>query len=113
MISEITYNLQAFISLLPTDKGGRKKSIFSGYKPSLIFNTNKHYCAEVELLNIEEVKPGSNAFVKIKLLAARTIRKNLQINDSFTITEGNKAIGSGMIINKVVKEESSIPELVH
>jgi hypothetical protein len=33
----------------------------------------------------------------IKLLPARTIRKNLKPKDAFTISEGNKTIGSGII----------------
>ena len=42
----------------------------------------------------------------------RTIRKNLQIHDAFTLTEGNKAIGNGIIIKEVNKKETSLEELV-
>ena len=111
MQSEITYNLKAFITLLPTGQGGRKKSIFSGYKPSIVFNSHKHYCSEVELLEGEELKPGESMMVSIKLLPARTIRKTLQINDSFTLNEGNKAIGNGIILYEIVKKENSIAAL--
>ena len=111
MQSEITYKLNAFITLLPTEEGGRKKPVFSGYKPSLVFNTHKHYSSEIELLNIQELKPGESAMVVIKLLPARTIRKNLQINDAFTLTEGSKAIGNGIIIKEVNKKETSLKEL--
>ena len=110
MQSEITYNIKAFITLLPTEKGGRKKPVFSGYKPYLIFNTHKHYSGEIELIEIKELKPGQSAMALIKLLPARTIRKNLQINDSFTLSEGNKAVGNGIIINEVVKKEVSVEE---
>ena len=109
MKSEITYNLKAYITLLPTEQGGRKKSIFSGYKPSLVFNSSKHFCSEVELLENEELKPGQSMMVSIKLLPARTIPKTLQINDSFTLNEGNKAIGNGIILYEVIKKENSVP----
>ena len=97
MISEITYTLRAKITLLPTEMGGRKKPVYSGYKPSLVFNTRQHYSGELRLLNKVELRPGKSALAQIDLLPARTIRKNLKANDAFTITEGNKVIGSGVI----------------
>lgn len=108
MQSEITYNLKAFITLLPTEKGGRKKSVFSGYKPSLVFNTHKSYSAEIYLIDKTELEPGETSMAFIKLLPARTIRKNLHINDSFTLVEGNKAVGNGMIITEVSKKENTV-----
>jgi translation elongation factor EF-Tu-like GTPase len=106
--SEITYNLKAFITLLPTENGGRKKSIFSGYKPSLVFNTHKSYSAEIQLIDTDELQPGQTSMASIKLLPARTIRKNLQLNDAFTLVEGNKAVGNGIIIAEISKKENSI-----
>jgi elongation factor Tu len=97
MLSEITYNLKAVISLLPTDMGGRKKPVYSGYRPSLVFNTRQHYSAEIHLLDTDELQPGNTAIAFIKLLPARTLRKNLKVKDAFTLTEGNKTIGSGVI----------------
>lgn len=111
MQSEITYNLQAFITLLPTSRGGRKKPVATGYKPSLVFNSHRNYSCEIELVDKQELLPGETATVFIKLLAARTIRRNLQINDSFTLTEGNKAVGNGIIINEVIKKETALEEV--
>jgi translation elongation factor EF-Tu-like GTPase len=41
MTFEVAYNFQAKITLFATQSGGRKKSIFSGYKPSFVFNSQK------------------------------------------------------------------------
>jgi translation elongation factor EF-Tu-like GTPase len=97
MHSKTTYNLTAIISLLPTELGGRKKSVATGYRPSFSFNSQHHYSGEIRLVDILELNPGDSAMATIKLLPARTIRKNLKPKDAFTISEGNKTIGSGII----------------
>lgn len=97
MHSEITYDLVAKISLLPTEMGGRKKPVFTGYKPSFSFNSLQHYSGEIRLVRKRSLKPGDSAIAVIKLLPARTIRKTLKPNDAFIITEGNKTVGSGII----------------
>lgn len=104
MVSELAYNLTARITLFPTDKGGRKRPVYSGYKPSFAFNTEKHYSGEIELLDKKELNPGETSDVFIKLLPAKSIRKNLKHNDSFTITEGNRTIGAGVIEKVELKE---------
>lgn len=104
MHSEITYNLVAKISLLPTELGGRKKAVFTGYRPAFAFNSLNHYTGEIHLLDIEELRPGRSAKARIKLLPARTIRKSLKPNDAFIILEGSKTIGSGIIEKVSIKE---------
>ena len=102
MLSDITYNIKATITLFQTGDGGRKRPIHTGYRPSFAFNTEKHYSGEIRLIDRKELIPGETAKANIKLLPARTIRRNLKPADSFTITEGNKTIGMG-VIEKVVK----------
>ena len=106
MSSEITYSFKASITLLSTNKGGRKKSIFSDYRPSFVFNSEKQYCGVIRLLEREELKPGETSLVEVKLLPAHTIRKNLHIDTPFTIVEGNKTVGRGLIVKEVLKKET-------
>jgi elongation factor Tu len=97
MASEITYKLEATITLFPREHGGRSKPVYSGYRPSFAFNTLQHYSGEVLLIGKDELRPGQTSRARIKLLPARTLRRNLKPADSFTITEGNKPIGTGVI----------------
>jgi translation elongation factor EF-Tu-like GTPase len=97
MLSDVTYKLEATISLFPSENGGRKKPVPSGYRPSFAFNTQQHYSGEIKLIGRTELNPGESARARINLLSARTIRKTLKPSDSFTINEGNKAIGIGVI----------------
>ena len=110
MTSEITYDIHAMITLLPTANGGRSKSIFSGYKPAFTFNTIKHYCGELTLTKKKELKPGEIGEVIVRLLPAVTLKKNLKLNDSFTIFEGNKAVGHGIILEELSKKEKKVVE---
>jgi elongation factor Tu len=107
MQSEITYSFRAKITLLPTRDGGRKKPIFSGYRPAFVFNTQKQYSGEVLLIDKQELNPGETTQAEIKLLPARTIRRNLHINTAFTLVEGSKIIGDGTIIKEVLKKETA------
>ncbi len=93
----ITYSLSAKISLLPTELGGRKKPIQTGYKPAFAFNSSNHYSGEIRLVGRKELNPGDSGSVVIRLLPARTIRKTLKANDAFIIAEGSKTIGTGII----------------
>ena len=95
--SEITYKFRAKISLLPTKFGGRKNPVYNGYRPSLVFNTKQHYSAEIHLIQIDELKPGNTALAYINLLPAKTLRRTIKDNDAFTLTEGSKTIGTGII----------------
>ena len=106
MTSEITYSFRAHLTLLPTKNGGRKKSVFSGYRPSFVFNSQKQYCGEIELIEKEELKPGETSLIQVNLLPARTIRKNLHVDTPFTIVEGNKTVGRGLIVQEILKKET-------
>ena len=105
VITEITYDLRAKISLFPTEMGGRKNPVATGYKPSFSFGSIHHHTGEIRLVKIKELLPGNSGVAVIKLLPSRYLRKNLKANDTFSITEGNRTIGTGVIEKvKVVKQ---------
>jgi len=92
-----TYNFTAILSLLPTENGGRKKSVYDHYRPSFSFNTLNHISGEVSFPDIDELKPGGTTTAMIKLLPSKHIRQNLKSGDAFTILEGEKIVGTGII----------------
>jgi translation elongation factor EF-Tu-like GTPase len=105
--SKTLYNFTAILSLFSTENGGRKKPVYNYYKPSFSFGTKQHISGEISLLEKQELSPGDSAKAFIKLLPSRYIRKNLKHGDAFTIWEGDKVIGSGVI--QKIEEERSIP----
>ncbi|MBX9784464.1 MAG: hypothetical protein K2X48_14340 [Chitinophagaceae bacterium] len=108
MASEYQYDFTAYISFLPPDLGGRKKRIYSGFRPSVSFKTDKHYSSQLIFDTPDYIEPGSNAIVTVKILPAITIPKNLSVNDTFKIAEGNHVIGTGIIKSKIIKQEAEL-----
>lgn len=93
----ITYKFTALLSLLPTEAGGRKKSVYNNYRPSFSFNTGNQISGEVLFPELEELKPGNTTKAIVKLLPSKHIRQNLKSGDAFTILEGEKIVGTGII----------------
>jgi elongation factor Tu len=85
------------VYLLSKEEGGRHTPFFSGYKPQFFFKTT-NVTGEVCLPDgIEMVMPGDNAAVAVSLDKPAA----LDIGSHFTIREGGKTIGSGVITEVV------------
>lgn len=106
----IAYNFLSVLTLLPTEAGGRKKPVFSHYRPSFSFNTKQFFSGEVVFVNVAELRPGETTMAEIKLLPSRHIRHNLKSGDTFAISEGNKIVGTGVIRRIDNKEEVELSE---
>ena len=110
---ETTYNFEALITLLPTERGGRKSAISNNFRPNFSFNTKKMYCGEIRTENNKSIAPGQNAVVTIHLLPATTIPTNLTIFKTFIISEGKKVIGNGQITSlqktEIINNDELIP----
>ena len=105
MIMELTsYNFTATLSLFPTENGGRKTPVYNHYRPSFAFNSVNQFSGEVSFPELDELSPGGTTVAYVKLLPSKHIRHNLKAGDSFTILEGAKIIGTGVIQN--IEEEN-------
>ncbi len=91
------YSFTAILSLFPTEQGGRKRPVYDNYRPSFSFNSANHFSGEVSFPNLEELKPGETATAKVNLLPSKHISQHLKIGDSFSILEGQKVVGTGVI----------------
>lgn len=104
MIAKTAYSFTAILSLIPTELGGRKRPVFNNYRPSFAFNTINHFSGEISFTNMDELKPGNTADIFVKLLPSRYVSHKLKSGDSFSILEGNKVVGTG-VIQEIKKEE--------
>ena len=109
MTNFIAYNFTALLTLLPTENGGRTRPVYDSYRPAFSFGSKNHISGEISFPDDDAVEPGSTAIAKIKLLPSKHIRQNLKSGDSFTILEGNKLVGTGVIQN--VLEETITPHI--
>jgi translation elongation factor EF-Tu-like GTPase len=101
------YNFTALLSLLPTGNGGRKRPVYNHYRPSFSFSTANQFSGEIAFVDQEELKPGGTAKIEVKLLPSRYVPLKLKGGDSFTIMEGNKVVGTGVI--QEIRDERRIP----
>jgi translation elongation factor EF-Tu-like GTPase len=81
--------------------------VYDHYRPSFSFGSVNHFSGEVSFPDQDELFPGGTATAMIKLLPSRNIRQNLKSGDSFTILDGDKIIGTGVI--QEIMEEHQIP----
>lgn len=108
MMSNLTiYSFTAKLSLFPTEQGGRKRPVYDHYRPSFSFNSVNHFSGEVSFPERKELKPGDTATALVKLLPSKHVSQNLKIGDSFTVLEGNKVVGTG-VIQQVEKNLESL-----
>lgn len=95
---ELYSTFEADVYILLPEEGGRKKPFFEGYKPQFYF-----YTADVtgtvglSLIKSTLVLPGDKTTLKITLISSMALEKGFR----FTIREGGKTIGAG-IINRLI-----------
>jgi translation elongation factor EF-Tu-like GTPase len=104
-----SYNFTAILSLFPTENGGRKKPVYDSFRPSFSFNSVNHVSGEISFPEQDELRPGATATAIVKILPSKHIRQHLKSGDSFTILEGAKIIGSGVI--QQINQETKIPAI--
>jgi elongation factor Tu len=98
MMGHLTmYSFTAILSLFPTDQGGRKRPVYDNYRPSFSFNSVNHFSGEVSFPDLDVLNPGQTATAMVKLLPSKHISQHLKIGDSFTVLEGQKVVGTGVI----------------
>ncbi len=88
--------VNAVLTLLRTEDGGRKTAITTGYRPSFYIGALQTDGA-IELLGIDKQNPGETKPIRIKLLHPENFGKVLAVGVDFEIREGSKMIGRGRI----------------
>lgn len=88
----------AEVYVLSKEEGGRHKPFFNGYKPQFYFKTTD-VTGDINLpAGTEMVMPGDTVNLTIKLIAPIA----LEDKQKFTIREGGRTVGAG-VVTKIVK----------
>jgi elongation factor Tu len=88
------------LTLIPTEHGGRKSPILSGYRPQFYYN-NKDWIAELHFIDTAEVKPGDTVKAHIIFLSPNEHKGKLSSNNHFLIREGQKVVAYGHVIKEL------------
>jgi len=90
-------DFEAEVYILSKDEGGRHTPFFSGYKPQFYIRTTD-VTGEVTLPEGKEmVMPGDTVTFKVKLTAPIALEENFR----FSVREGGKTVGAG-VVTKIV-----------
>ncbi len=99
----------ATITLVPTEAGGRRTPILSGYRPQFYFDGEDYECRSVEIIPERSLSPGETANVRIRLseFARAALRDRVEPGMTFELHEGRTSVASG-VVTRTSYEESEI-----
>ena len=87
------------MTFLPTDSGGRKAPVASGYRPNHDFGLpGELNDAQHEYPGVEWVSPGQTVRALLWLLAAERQNGRFYPGFTFTIQEGPRVVGNATIV---------------
>jgi translation elongation factor EF-Tu-like GTPase len=102
-------DFEAEIYALPTEDGGRRTPMQSGYRPNHNFGLPEELNdAQHEYPHGGKLAPGETGVALLRLLAPKRQHKRLFENMEFTVQEGGRIVGRGRI-TKVLKDELKRP----
>jgi translation elongation factor EF-Tu-like GTPase len=89
-------DLEANITYIPTEHGGKKLSVRSGYRPQFYYN-GCDFAAHHEYPDVEAVSPGDTARVFLTLLNPELHAGQIFAGMPFLIREGQRIVGYGSV----------------
>jgi translation elongation factor EF-Tu-like GTPase len=103
---ELPKDVEAEITLLPTEHGGRASAVQSNYRPQFYYDGHDwdavHYYPDVA-----EVRPGETARVYLGFLSPDEHVGRLHPGKVFLLREGNRVVGYGKITQLLELEASA------
>jgi elongation factor Tu len=101
-------DIEAEITFIPTEKGGRHSPAFQNYRPQFYID-GLNYAALYHFIGVEQVNPGETVNATIKLLAADLLEPLVKQGKTFEMREGAKIVAYGKI-TKVLNLAASAEE---
>lgn len=98
-------DVEAVVTFLPTEHGGRSTPAFSDYRPQFYY-AGRDWDAPHEYPDVEQVHPGDTVRAYLAFLSPQEHIGKLSPGMPFLIREGQRIIGYGSI-TKVLELEAS------
>jgi elongation factor Tu len=89
-------DVEAQITFLRTEEGGRQCVALSGYRPQFFYD-GEHHDAVQEFMDKERVYPGDTVTVRLHFLHPELLYTRVHVGDSFKILEGARIVAHGEI----------------
>ncbi len=100
-------DVEAIVTYLSTEDGGRKSAMFEGFSPNHLIMDDYLTSSQHEFLDKEIVEPGDAVRANIWFLTPDIYPGTLWVGRKITVQEASHVIGSAEIIkifNKVLEE---------
>jgi translation elongation factor EF-Tu-like GTPase len=89
-------DVEAELTFLTTEEGGRQSFVLSGYRPQFFYGGEDHVAIQ-EFLGKERVYPGESVTIHVHLLHPELLYRRMRLGDSFTLREGLRVVAKGRI----------------
>lgn len=89
-------HIEAEISFLKTEEGGRKSAAFSGYRPQFYYDGHD-WDAQHTYIGVEKVAPGETALAHLTFMSPEYHRERVHVGMPFEVREGAKVVARGIV----------------
>lgn len=90
-------HIEAEVTFLPTEAGGRKSHVMSGYRPQFFYDGQDHDAVQF-YPDVEQVRPGDTVRVWFSFVCPDKHAGKLAPGKIFLIREGTRVVAYGKII---------------
>ena len=101
-----TYDIEAIVTFLPTEHGGRRGYAGRGYRPQFYYDGHDWDAAH-HYPDVERVEPGQTARVLLQFISPEAHVGKLKPGSAFLIREGHRIVGYGAVTKILSLEESA------
>ena len=99
-------DIEAEITFVPTEDGGRKTAAFSGYRPQFYYD-GQDWVADHEYPDVESVLPGQTARALLRFLNPDMHLGRVHTGLIFLVREGSRVVASGRVTKILHLAESA------
>lgn len=105
-MTELPHDVEAEITFLPTEHGGRSGPAHTGYRPQFYY-ANHDWDAIQTYVGTEVVYPGENVKALLTFMSPHLHVGKVFVGMPFLIREGNHVVGYGRVTKILDLEESA------
>jgi elongation factor Tu len=104
-MSRTTHDIEVEMTLLPTEHGGRKGPVFTGYRPQFYYG-NEDWDASHTYPSTDPVYPGQSVTAWLDFMSPQHHWGKVYVGMPFLLREGRRVIGFGRVM-KILDLEAS------
>jgi hypothetical protein len=104
-------HIEAEVTFLKPEEGGRKSPAFSGYRPQFYYEGHD-WDAEHMYPDVEKVNPGETTRALLTFISPEFHRNRVHPGMAFEIREGTRVVGRGKV-TRLLSVEAEIRQLWH